>query len=264
MATWRDRQAAEEELRRLAGAQTQAAPITNEAQAAAAERAHPSQAVEGTQTAPGWADYLAGIQQVQQARPDQAGALPVAGGTPTLARQQFEESVRQFNEQMAFQRAVAAAQQASAARAAQQASAARAARTAAAPEVDIDEQSLLWQHLRGVVDDAVQKGQDWSHIRGYLAREYGDIQRIMPFEEAEEAAFTYYDQAKHPQQQPWHEPAPEPKGATWYAPSTWGRTEGPAWLGDPVEPAAPEPMEDIERLRRAFYGDRYDDDILRR
>ncbi len=242
MATWRERQVAEEELQRLAGAPSQGAPITDEAKTAARGRAHPSQAIEGTQTSPGWADYLAGMQNVQQARPDQqAEGLPVAGGTPTLARQQFEESVRQFNEQMAYQRAVAAANQAA------QARAARTASQAEAPE--IDEQSLLWQHLRGVVDDAVSKGQDWSHIRGYMAREYGDIERVMPFDEAETATFTYYDQAKNPQQQPWHA-EPEPAQHSWYDPRGW-------FGGTPEQPEMG-PTEDIDRLRRAYYDDRFD------
>jgi len=244
MATWKERQAAEEELSRLAGAPSQATRITNEAQAAARDSAHPSQAMEGTTTSPGWASYLAGIQQVQQARPDQQpGALPVAGGTPTLARQQFEESVRQFNEQMAFKRAVEAARQAAAA---------RSARMSSAPQAgaEIDEQSMLWQHLRGVVDRTVEEGGDWSDIRGYMAREYGDIQRYMPFEEAEQAAFTYYDQRSHPSDQPWHDPAPEPQQHAWYDPR--------GWFGGTPEQPAPEPQEDIDRLRRAFYGDRYD------
>jgi len=252
MATWRERQIAEEELSRLAGASTQATPITNEAHSTAQERAHPSQAVEGTQTSPGWASYLTGMQQVQQARPDQqAGGLPVAGGTPTLARQQFEESVRQFNEQMAYKRAVAAANQAASA---------RAARTASPQDVDIDEQSMLWQHLRGVVDRAVSEGQEWSDIRGYMTSEYGNISSVMPFEEAEQAAFNYYDQAKHPQQQPWHDPAPEPASQyAWYDPKGWsGGGVGP-WRDEPAEPIQQDPHEDIDRLRRAFYGDRYDD-----
>ncbi len=255
MATWRERQIAEEELSRLAGAPVQGAPITNEAQAAAQERVHPSQAIEGATASPGWANYLAGIQQVQQARPDQRGALPVAGGTPTLARQQFEESIRQFNEQMAYRRAVDAANRAAAA---------AAARAPSPEDIEIDEQSLLWRHLRGVVDDSIAQGQDWSHIRGYMAREYADINRIMPFEEAEKAVFTYYDQAKHPQEQPWHDPAPEPEGAHKLKPGTWGRTEGglfgptTGWWGDPIEPAPTDPHEDISRLRRAFYGDKYE------
>lgn len=244
MATWQEQQVAQQELSRLAGAPSQGTRITNEAQAAASGSAHPSQAMQGVQTGPGWANYLAGIQQVQQARPDQGGALPVQGGTPTLARQQFEESIRQFNAQMAHKRAVLAAQQAAQA---------RAARTADSPDVEFDEQSALWSHLRGVVDDALSKGQDWSQVRGYLTSEYGNISSIMPFEEAEKAAFTYYDQAKHPQAQPWHTAPPEPEsGSTWYKPWTWGKEP---------EPMQTDPEEDIDRLRRAFYGDRYEEEF---
>lgn len=240
-------QIAQQALSSLATNPGSPGPMLNATRSVAQQSALPPQAMEGNKSGPGWADYLGGVQRVQQAGPGGEGyALPVAPGTKTQRRIEFEESVRQFNEEMAYRRAVAAASAAASA---------RSARMSSAPPQEVNERALIWNHIRGVVDDAVSSGKDWSYVNNYLTSSYGQFPKDMDYEEVQKAAFNYYDQTKYPGEQIGHvQPAP-PQEPKLTKPSTWFN-----WWGKGNPEPAGGVTEDVNRLRKAFYDDKYFDE----
>ena len=212
-------------------------PMVNATQGVAAQSALPPSALEGASTGPGWANYLGGMQQVQQGSPAaQPGALPFPGGTKTQRRIEFEESVRQYNEQMAFRRAVEAANQAARARAERK----------SAEGGGMDPKSAIWGVVKGVVEDAVKQGRGWSYVNQYLVSQYGNFPKEAPFADIQSAAGTYYTSLAYPDS-PWEdtgvqEPVDRRLTNLWQF-----------WKKDPE----PTTVENREALWEAFYGDTY-------
>jgi len=124
-----------------------------------------------------WAEN---VQMVQNRKRERPVASPVAAGTKTQRRIEAEEQARQFNEQMALQRAQLA-----------EARRARAASPVSGP-VAFNRNDAM-QSIRTLVNEAVRRGEGWAFVESRIIANAGKFDKnTMVLDEAIQVAFQHY------------------------------------------------------------------------